>query len=555
MNKTQKNLALIAFISIFATIYLTSSKATLDTIGASGLTNNLFSLENSNSAHENQKLAIKNSVDTNIESETKGAIIILGKSDDEGIFKRPNFMNNVYLFSKPHQDIEKNIQDDFAQITLKNVNKPMLMEFCPSGDKKFHRTYIYISPNDTVQFEVKDEKMIFTGKNADQNNLYAALEDSTPKYSKSPYVGDLFLYKKKIKSIYEAKKKFVSNYVSKYKLSSLFISALTKHLEFEYYNNLINPRYVKAKTLDIYFNKPDVLLNIVHQEAFKREIPFDMDDYLDHLTIEKFKDSEALHHSGFFKNSLNAVIRNHFETSNYTPYSKEKMMAEKAYIDKHLKGDVRDYAIGRMIRDYNDKGFAYNDENRAYILDLIDSYTETVADKKSYVAKMQDIKDDILSYDFELSEYALDVKMINHIGDTITLRDIFNRSNKRIKVVDFWASWCPPCVKQIQESKPFKDRLSVENNVEWIYLSIDSDREKWLKKGKQLDQFLNFRNSYLLLKGKKSLLAKELQVHQIPRYVLFDKHHKVLINNAPSPSNEEIFERIIDEAQSPTPIK
>ena len=486
---------------------------------------------------------------------TANTIVIIGKSDDPGIFKRPNFMNNSYLFGKPHQDLEKNIQDDTAQITLNNIEKPMLMEFCPSGDKKFHRAYIYISPNDTIQFELKNEKIVFTGKNAEQNNLYTELENSTPHYSKSPYMGDLFLYKKKIKSIYEAKKKFVSNYVSKYGLSSLFTSAFSKHLEFEYYNNLINPRYVKAKTLDIYFNKSDILLNLVHQEAFKRETPFDMDDYLDHLTIEKFKDSEALRHSGFFKNSLNAVIRNHFETSNYAAYSKEKMMAEKAYIDEHLEGDVKEYALGRMIWDYNNNGFAHTDENRTYIINLIDTYTKTIADKKSYVEKMQDIKDDILSYDFELSEYALDSKMINHIGDTITLRDIFNRSNKRIKVVDFWASWCPPCIKQIQESKAFKDRLSVENNVEWVYLSIDADREKWLKKGTQLDGFLNFRNSYLLLKGKKSLLAKELQVHQIPRYVIFDKNHKVILNNAPSPSNEEIFERIVDEAQSPTPIQ
>lgn len=490
-----------------------------------------------------------------IKSETVSPIIIIGKSDDPGIFKRPNFMNNTYLFGKPHQDIEKSIHNDSAQIILTNIDKPMFMEFHPSGEKKYHRACIYISPNDTIQFEVKNEKIIFTGKNADQNNLFTELQDNTPNYSKSPYAGDLLLYKKKIKSIYDEKKKFVLDYISKHNLSSLFISIFSKHLEYEYYNNLIDPRYVKATTIDIYFNKSDILLNLIHQEAANRETPFDLDDYLDNITIEKFKDSEALRHTHFFKNSINAFIRNHFETSDYPAYSKEKMMAEKAYIDKHLEGDVRNYAIGRMIWDYHGKGFAHNEENRKYILNLIEEYSKTVSEKESYVEKMAEIKNDILTYDFELSEYALDSKMINHIGDTITLRDIFNRSKKRIKVVDFWASWCPPCIKQIQESKPFKDRLSVENNVEWIYLSIDSDREKWLKKGKELNDFLNFRNSYLLIKGKKALLAKELQVNQIPRYVLFDTNHKVIVNSAPSPSDEEIFERIIDEAQSPKPIQ
>ncbi|PTX59523.1 thioredoxin-like protein [Kordia periserrulae] len=484
---------------------------------------------------------------------SEGNIVIAGKSKDMGIFKRPNLMNSTYLFGKSHEKVEKTINKNSGEIVLKDIKKPMLMEFSPSGDEAFYRTYIYVSPGDNVSFEVKNKKILFTGKNAAQNNLYTLLEENTRDYSKQYYQNDIHRYKATIQSIYDDKLEFATKYYHKHSLSENFTKVFNDFLKFEYYFNLINPRNVKSTSLDIYLNQSDVLKNLIQKEAIEKEIIFDISDYLDNIKIKDFIASRsALNHSHYFKNCLNDFIRHYFETSDYPLYSKEKLEAEKMYIDNHLDGDLKEYATGRMIWDYYNEGFAYNEENRKYMLQLIDNFSKTIQDKASYTSKMEAIKKDILRYDFKLSESALYAKMVNHLGDTITLQDIFDRSTKRIKVVDFWASWCPPCIKEIKEHKPFKDRLSVENNVEWIYLSIDTDKEKWLAKQEELSETLHFRNSYLLLKGNKSSLAKALQVQQIPRYVIFGRNGEILMNSAPSPSNNDVFERMIDDIQPQT---
>ncbi|MBF8151183.1 thioredoxin family protein [Winogradskyella sp. F6397] len=72
---------------------------------------------------------------------------------------------------------------------------------------------------------------------------------------------------------------------------------------------------------------------------------------------------------------------------------------------------------------------------------------------------------------------------------------------------NFWASWCRPCIDEIKKETDFKDELAIENNVEWIYLSIDKDIESWKKSRSELSKFLNVRNQYLILGGKNTSLG------------------------------------------------
>lgn len=475
-------------------------------------------------------------------------VVIYGKSDDYEALDYINITDMTYYFGKNKGDINRR-KHDSVFLLLNNIKRPRLIEFTATSKTKQYKTKLFLSPDDTISFIIKNGKLEFLGANDRINNFYIGLYQECPSYKYNAYNYSLFDYKKKVKSIYSKKLAFLNKYIEYNKLiSSDFINHVKDDLKQEYYYELINPRSQFTRLEEIsdslYYPELDGFNYLISKEFGQKESFLSLNDYFDNITLKDF-DRPDLIDNMFFRENLNLYIRNYFEKSEYVDYSKNKFLAEKEFIEQNIDKKLHGYAISGMIIDYHIKGFGYDVENAKYITSLIDEYKEKFDEFDN--TYMNEIKEDLKSIDLVLSENSLNNKLITKFGDTLTLSEIFKRSDKRIKIIDFWASWCTPCVEEIKKAKEFKDKLTVEKNVEWIYLSIDEDKEKWLKKSEDLKEFLNVRNQYLVLGGKKSPLARALKVQWIPRYVILDKKNQIVLNNAPRPSDSITFKRVIDD--------
>jgi len=103
-------------------------------------------------------------------------------------------------------------------------------------------------------------------------------------------------------------------------------------------------------------------------------------------------------------------------------------------------------------------------------------------------------------------------------------------------LIDFWATWCSPCIEGVNIMK----KMKFPKNVKVISLSLDKIKVKgkWKTKTKELEQKISFLVDEKNQKNREFLKFIELQ--SVPRYILIDKNMN-LIDEAFSHPNEPQF--------------
>ena len=128
-----------------------------------------------------------------------------------------------------------------------------------------------------------------------------------------------------------------------------------------------------------------------------------------------------------------------------------------------------------------------------------------------------------LSYSYENNQLLLQnpAKKINFFDlETLDGKKI-NVADKLIKkkliLINFWATWCPPCIKEIPDLIKLEKRF--ENEIEVIFVSVDANPTKvippFLKKN-NLEDF----QTYI---DKKLNLTKELGVKVMPTTIVINQ--------------------------------
>ncbi|CEN54090.1 TlpA family protein disulfide reductase [Capnocytophaga canis] len=142
----------------------------------------------------------------------------------------------------------------------------------------------------------------------------------------------------------------------------------------------------------------------------------------------------------------------------------------------------------------------------------------------------------LLDFD-ELITDKNNIHFIDYQKQTTTLSKLLEANQGKVVYVDFWASWCIPCRKQMPFSKKLHHKYG--DKVVFVYISIDTDFDKWQKVVAE-EQLAIDGNNLFAVNYPKANFYKELNLSSIPRYLLFDKQGKLVHKNAPQPDSQEI---------------
>lgn len=101
----------------------------------------------------------------------------------------------------------------------------------------------------------------------------------------------------------------------------------------------------------------------------------------------------------------------------------------------------------------------------------------------------------------------------------------------KVTLLDFWASWCGPCIQEATDLKQLYASYH-EKGFNIVSVSLDSNREKWLAAIKKYDLPWTHLSS---VKGFKDPAAIEYGVSAIPFIVLIDQQGNIALQNMHGP--------------------
>lgn len=206
---------------------------------------------------------------------------------------------------------------------------------------------------------------------------------------------------------------------------------------------------------------------------------------------------------------------------------------DRRFILDFYTGVTKDYFLGQLYYSAFKKGIK--------IPEHIDIHKEFASDSK-YLVLIKNTLAQKNKLEKKSDNKGDNVLLSINAKNIVSLERLIEQQKGKIIVIDFWASWCQPCLKEMPAYIDLTNHYA-NDQVSFLSISIENDIQSWRKKA--LSQPKGSFGNYLLLQYDRSSFVKEWEVSTIPRYIILDKKGMVIKKNAPWPSSGE-FKKVLD---------
>ena len=363
---------------------------------------------------------------------------------------------------------------------------------------------IFITPGDSVFFVTDTlsngfmEKRVvfkFSGKNAAHYNYgYLSHTVLPPFFGKDD---DIMAYKDTLLKIKDGKYAFLEKYRQEYAVSNEFYEYAKADILNEYIRYLYIPLISgkgKTEMKDIPPGYFDDKLHPVNELSGYYPTAM-LYRYIEFYSENIWKDLDAIY---------NNII---------TRFSGK----ERAYLISALIGRFAE----KQLPDYHNQLMNIMEEVPRYVKNSV--YLDYIERANMFYSFINNSFPEEVKFNTFFKEYGKDT--------IISFNEILQKYADKPIYIDFWASWCGPCIGDIQDSHEIKVYLK-EKGVEYIYLAFNDKENAW----KNISEKLGITaNQYMLLDSMKSPLYNYLKLREIPRYIVLDADHKIISGKAPRP--------------------
>lgn len=116
--------------------------------------------------------------------------------------------------------------------------------------------------------------------------------------------------------------------------------------------------------------------------------------------------------------------------------------------------------------------------------------------------------------DFIVGKPAIPFKLVDLNGKEISLKDL----QGKVIYMDFWASWCGPCVRDIWSARKMKEHFKDRDDIVFLYISRDFNETDW----KSAIEKYNIKGIHVLA-SDESPIIKDYAISSMPSYFIIGK--------------------------------
>ena len=343
----------------------------------------------------------------------------------------------------------------------------------------------------------KSKPLFAIGKNADDFNYFAFLDDSITKYYsdqkylekvKNANLDSILIYRKRFSTY---KQNLLRDYRANHKMTDAYYKWLQSKYIYEPYERTLVENLKNKDSLD------NASISKIMQQGINDEYAAlnttEYNDLVDFFVASKLRETN---------NNLTLTQRFNF-------------IADTTI----LTGSTKQVYLSRFM---------------AWLIKSPDSIYNPIFMKYDKIVHDKKMKQSVIDRRNDYStSFVTNTKVLSII-------DILKKYRGNVIYIDFWASWCIPCRIEMPNAAMLKEKFH-EKKIVFLYFGYNDREKAWVKARDQL----NIEGEHYLLDEKMIKEADKLfGINGIPHYAIIDKNGNIINKQANPPG--KVYQELFD---------